>query len=96
MSHLLDVNMVVEVDQVSSLLLTHSGRGRRLVGGIGGGGGGAARLGVGQSAATSDRNWADVSTCWWERCEKCISPTDGDNLTVTLIFRASRDRMLCL
>lgn len=88
MSHLLDVNMVVEVDQVSSLLLTHSGRGRGLVGGVGGGGGGAARLGVGQGAATSDRNWADVSTCWGG--EASISPT------VTLIFRTCGDRMLGL
>lgn len=80
MSHLFDVNMVVEVDQVSSLLLTHSGRGRGLVGGVGGGGGGAARLGVGQGAATSDRNWADVSTCWRKGGEKCINPTDREKI----------------
>lgn len=65
-SHLFDVNVVVEVDQVSSLLLARSRRGRRggLVGGGGGGGGAAAGLGVGQGAAAADRDWADVSTCW--------------------------------
>lgn len=68
-SHLFDVNVVVEVDQVSSLLLalTHSGRGRGR--GLVGGGGGAARLGGGQGAAGADRNWTDVSTCWGERGE---------------------------
>lgn len=75
-SHLFDVNMVVEVDQVSSLLLTHSGRGRGLVGGVGGGGGGAARLG----AATSDRNRADVSTCWRKGGEKCVNPTNREKM----------------
>lgn len=72
-SHLFDVNVVVEVDQVSSLLLalTHSGRGQGggLVGGVGGGGGGTARLGGGQGAAGADRNWTDVSACWGERGE---------------------------
>lgn len=66
LSHLFDVHVVVEVDQVSSLLLARSRRGRRggLVGGGGGGGGAAAGLGGGQGAAAADRDWTDVSTCW--------------------------------
>lgn len=63
-SHLFDVNVVVEVDQISSLRLTHSGGGGGLVGGVGRGGGGTWRLGGGQRAAGPERNWTGVSTCW--------------------------------
>lgn len=58
-SHLFDVNAVVEEDQVSSLLLAH-GRGRVLVRG----GGGTARLGGVHGAAGADGNWTGVSPCW--------------------------------
>lgn len=68
-SHLLDVNVVVEVDQVSPLLLAHGRRGRRggLVGGGGGGGGAAAGPGGGRGAAAADGDWTDVSACSWGR-----------------------------
>lgn len=68
MSHLFDVNVVVEVDQVSSLLftITCSGGGRVLVGCVGGCGGGTARLWGRQGAAGANGNWTDVSTCWGE------------------------------
>lgn len=64
--HLLDINVVVEVDQVSSLLLSLSlspsgGQRQGLGGGVGGSGGGTPRLGGGQRAAGADRNWTDVS-----------------------------------
>lgn len=64
--HLLDINMVVEVDQVSSLLLPliltpGEGRRQRLDGVAGGGGGGTSRLRGGQCAAGANRNWTVVS-----------------------------------
>lgn len=68
--HLFDVNAVVEVDQVPSLLLlavSRSWRGRGLAGGVGGSGGGAARLGGGQGAAGAHGDRTGVSTCWGGR-----------------------------
>lgn len=67
--HLLHINVVVEVDQVSSLLLSLSlspggGRTQGLDGGVGGGGGGTSRLGGGQGAAGAHRNWTHVSMSW--------------------------------
>lgn len=65
-SHLFDIDVVVEVDQVSSLLLPLSlsprgGQRQGLHGAVGGGGGGTSRLGAGQGAAGANRNWTDVS-----------------------------------
>lgn len=63
--HVFDVDVVVEEDQITTLVFTrHHRRGGASVGAAGGRGGGAARLGGRQGAVGADRNWADVSSCW--------------------------------
>lgn len=64
--HLLNINVVVEMDQVSLLLLSFNltprkGRRQCLDGVTGGGGGGTSRLRGGQCAAGANRNWTVVS-----------------------------------
>lgn len=60
-SHVFDVDVVVEEDQITTLVFTydHRGGGGASVGAAGGGGGGATGLGGRQGAVGADRNWAD-------------------------------------
>lgn len=67
--HLLNINVVVEMDQVSLLLLSlnltpRKGRRQSFDGVAGGGGGGTSRLRGGQRAAGANRNWTIVSISW--------------------------------
>lgn len=68
--HLLDIKVVVEVDQVSSLLLlclsSRGGRRQGLGGAVGGRGGGTSRLGGGQGGGGANRNGTEVSLSWGE------------------------------
>lgn len=67
--HLLNINVVVEMDQVSLLLLSlnltlRKGRRQCLDGVACGGGGGTSRLRGGQCAAGANRNWTVVAISW--------------------------------
>lgn len=99
-SHLFDVNIVVEVDQVSSLFFTITcTRGRWLLDGrVGGCGGGTAGLGRWQGAAAANRNWTNVYTCWWEtrRDKEIQQHTVKPKLGAERVSEASqRLRILC-